>query len=85
MIYSLLVNIQTIWVIRLTELFIRGKKLNTSLIFITRSYFAAPKNIRLNSTHHFVMKISNKIELPQIAFNHLSDLTFKTVRFFIKS
>ena len=43
-----------------TELFIRGKKLNTSLVFITQSYFAVPKDIRLNSTHFFVMKIQNK-------------------------
>ena len=47
----------------LAELFIRGRKLNTSLVFITQSYFAAPKNIGLNSTHYFVMKIPNKREL----------------------
>ena len=41
-------------------LFIRGRKLNLSLIFITQSYFAAPKNIRLNWTHYFIMKISYK-------------------------
>ena len=40
-----------------TELFIRGRKLNISLVFITQSYFAVWKNIRLNSTHYFVMKI----------------------------
>ena len=40
-----------------TELFIRGRKLNISLAFITKSYFSVPKNIRLNSTHCFVMKI----------------------------
>ena len=34
-----------------TELFIRGTKLNISLIFITQSHFAVPKNIRLNSMH----------------------------------
>ena len=39
-----------------TELFIRGRKLNISLVFITRSYFDVSKNIRLNSTHHFIMK-----------------------------
>ena len=33
-----------------TELFIRGRKLNISLVFITQSYFAAPKSVRLNST-----------------------------------
>ena len=60
-----------------TELFIRGRKLNISLVFITQSYFAVPKNIRLNSTHYFVMKIPNKRELQQIAFNHSSDLDFQ--------
>ena len=53
-----------------TELFIRGRKLNISLTFITQ------KNIRLNSTHFFVMKIPNKKELQQIAFNHSSDIDF---------
>ena len=43
-----------------TELFIRGKKLNISLVFITQSYFSVPKNISLNSTHNFVVKIPNK-------------------------
>ena len=46
-----------------TELFTRGRKLNIPLVFITQSYFAVPKNIRLNSTHYFVMKIPNKREL----------------------
>ena len=46
-----------------TELFIRGRKLNISLVFITQSYFAVPKNIRLNSTHYFIIKIPNKREL----------------------
>ena len=43
-----------------TELFIRGGKLNISLVFITQSYFVVPKNIRLTSTHYFIMKIPNK-------------------------
>ena len=43
-----------------TELFVRGRKLNTSLAFITQSYFTVPKSIRLNLTHYFVMKIPNK-------------------------
>ena len=47
----------------ITELFIRGRKMNIFLVFITQSYFAVPKNIRLNSTHDFVMKIPNKREL----------------------
>ena len=46
-----------------TKLFIREKKSNISIVFITQSYFAAPKNIRVNSTHYFVMKIPNKEEL----------------------
>ena len=45
------------------ELFIRGKKLKISLVFIAQSYFIFPKNIRLHSTHYFVMKIPNKREL----------------------
>ena len=60
-----------------TELFIRIKKVNISLVFITQSYFDVPKNIRLNSTHYFVMKIPNKRELQQIAFNHSSDIDFQ--------
>ena len=51
------------------ELFIRGRKLNISLVFITQSYFAVSKNNRLNSTHCFIVKISNKQELQQTAFN----------------
>ena len=57
-----------------TELFIRGF---LSLVFITQSYFAMPENIRPNSTHYFIMKIPNKRELQQIAFNHSSDIDFK--------
>ena len=44
----------------LTELFIRGGKLNISLVFIKQPYFAVPKNIRINSTYYFIMKIPNK-------------------------
>ena len=57
-----------------TELFIRGRKLNISLAFITQSYFKVPKDVGINSTHFFVMKIPNKRELQQIALNHLSDI-----------
>ena len=60
-----------------TELFSRGRKLKISLAFTTQSYFAVPKNIRLNSTHYFVMKIPKKRELQQIAFNHSSYIDFK--------
>ena len=50
-----------------TELFIRGRKLNISLVFITQSYFKVPKHVRLNTTHFFILKIPNKGELQQIA------------------
>ena len=55
-----------------TELFIRGIKLNISIVFITQSYFKVPKDVRLNSTHFFIMKIPNKRELQQIALNYSS-------------
>ena len=45
------------------DLFIRGRKLKISLVYITQSCFVTPKNIRLNCTHYFIMKISNKKEL----------------------
>ena len=60
-----------------TEIFSRGRKLNISLVFITQSYFAFPKNIRLNSTHYFFMEIPNKRELQQITFDHPSDIDFQ--------
>ena len=56
------------------ELFIRGKKLNIFGVFITQSYFALPKNVRLNFMHYFIMKILSKWELQQIAFNHSSHI-----------
>ena len=46
-----------------TELFIRERKLNISLVFITQSYFKVPKDVRLNTTHFFISKIPNKREL----------------------
>ena len=57
-----------------TELFIRGRKLNNSLVFITKSYFLVPKTTRPNSTHYFVIKITNKRELQQITFHRSSDI-----------
>ena len=61
----------------ITELFIRSRKPNISIVFITQSYFKVPKDVRLNSTHFFIMKIPNKRELQQIALNHSSDIDFK--------
>ena len=43
-----------------TELFLRGRKLNVLLVFISQTYFKVPKTIRLNATHYFMMKIPNK-------------------------
>ena len=60
-----------------TELFIRGRKLNISTVFIIHSFFKVPKNVRLNSTHFFIMKFPNKKELQQTATNHSSDIDFK--------
>ena len=60
-----------------TELFIRGRKFNISIVFTTQSYFKVPKDVRLNSTHFFIMKIPNKRELQQFALNHSSDIDFK--------
>ena len=59
------------------ELFIRGRKLNISLVFNTQSYFVVPKNITLNSTQCFIITIPNKPELQQIALNHSSDIGFR--------
>ena len=56
------------------ELFIRGRKINISLVFITQSYFKVPKDVRLNTTHFFITKILSKRELQQIAINHLYDI-----------
>ena len=62
---------------QVTELFIRSRKMNISVIFITQSYFRVPKDIRLNSTHFFLFKIPNNRELQQIAINHSADIDFK--------
>ena len=60
-----------------TELYIRGRKLNIYFVFITQSYFSVLTDITLNSRHYFVMKVSNKRELQQIAYNHSSDIDLK--------
>ena len=44
------------------ELFIRRRKLNISLVFITQTYFSVPKDVRLNSTHYLIIKINNRKE-----------------------
>ena len=57
-----------------TELFIRGRKLNISIIFITQYGFFVPENIGLNSMHYFIMEIPNKQKHQQVTFNCLSDI-----------
>ena len=60
-----------------TELFIRCKRLNISLAFISQPYFKVPKDVRNKSTHFFIMKIPIKREVQQIAINHSSDINTK--------
>ena len=60
-----------------TKLFLRGRKLNISLGFITQSYFKVPKDVRLNTSNFFIPKIPNKREHQQIAINHSSDINTK--------
>ena len=62
------------------ELFIRCRKLNISLVFITQSYFSVPKDVRLNSTHYLIMKINNRKELQNIAINHSDEIDYKVFR-----
>ena len=59
------------------ELFIRCEKLNISPVFITKSYFRVPKDVRLNSTHYLIMKIHNRRELQQIAIDHSAGIDYK--------
>ena len=64
-----------------TELFIRSRKSNIS-VFIIQSYFKVPKDVRLNSTHFSVSRISsfkipNKTDIQKITLNHLSDIISK--------
>ena len=59
------------------ELFIRCRKLNISLVFITQSYFSVPKGVILNSTHYLIRKINNKRDLQNIAINHSADIDYQ--------
>ena len=57
-------------------LFLKGMKISISLVFISQSYFKVPKTIRLNATHHFIMKSANRRKLQQIALKNSSDIDF---------
>ena len=61
----------------LKELFIRCRKIDISLVLITQSYFSVPKDVRLNSSHYFIMKINNKREIQNIAINHSAGIDYK--------
>ena len=58
------------------ELFIRCKKINISLVFVTQSHFSVSKDVRLNSRHYFIRKINNKREQQNIAINHSADIDY---------
>ena len=62
--------------LKITELFLRQRTLNISLVFISQSYLKVTKTIRLNGTHWLIMKIANKKKLQQISSNHLPDIDF---------
>ena len=58
-------------------MFIRCRKLNISLVFITQSYFSVPKDVRSNLTHYLMMKINNKRELQNVAINHSAEIDYQ--------
>ena len=57
-----------------TELFLRGRKLIISLVFISLFYFRVPKTIRLNAKNYFMITTPNKREVQQLASQHSSDI-----------
>ena len=59
------------------ELFVRFRKLNILLVFITQSYFSVPKDVTLNSTHYLIMKINNRKELQNIVINDSTDIDYR--------
>ena len=67
-----------------TESFIRGRKLSNSLVYITQTYFAVPKNIRENSGHYFIMKIQANKNFNELRLIIHQILTFKILRIYVK-
>ena len=59
------------------EPFIKFRKLNISLMFVTQAYFSVPNEVRSSSTHYLIMKIHNKRVLQNIATNHSGDIDYK--------
>ena len=68
-----------------TESFIRGRKLSNSLVYITQTYFAVPKNIRENSGHYFIIKIQVNKNFNKLRLIIHQLLTFKTLRIYVKN
>ena len=66
------------------ELFIRCRKLNISLVFITQSYFSVPKDERLNSTHYLIIKINNRRDLQSIANDNSADIDYQDFKNFCR-
>ena len=66
-------KVQTI----IKELFIRCRKLNISLVFITHYYFRVPEDVTLNSIYYLIMNIHNRRELKQIAIDNSADIDYK--------
>ena len=60
-----------------SELLIRCRKLNISIVFNTQACFPVPNDVRLNSTHYLIVKIHKKRELQNIAINHSADIDHK--------
>ena len=58
------------------KIFIRCRKVNMSLVFITHFYFFVPKDVRLNSTHYLVTKINNGKQLQNIVIDHSADIDY---------
>ena len=67
------------------ELFVRCRKLNISLVFNSQSYYSVPKNVRLNLTHYFIMKINNRIQSKNIATDHSAELIIQILRTFTEN
>ena len=58
-------------------MFIRRRKLNILLVFITQSHFSVQKDVRWNSTHYVIMKVKNKRKLQNIEVNHSADIYYQ--------
>ena len=66
------------------DLFIRGRKKNCSLIYLTQSYFSTPKDIRLQCNYFVFYSISNERELSDIQRDHCLDIDKKTFKAYFK-